>query len=544
MTGKGKPPAASVIALLAVMGCAVLAPFPVYAQQPEAVIPSPRFDINRYVVIGNTLLPGPEVERVVAPHTGTGKDFADIQRALEALEQAYRARGYSVVQVILPEQDITRGVVHFQVIQPRVGRVVIEGNTHFNAENIRHSLPTVKEGETPNSREIASNLLLASEHPVKQTTVLLRSGASEDQVDVNIKVADNKPWRVFLSADNTGTPDTGDYRMGIGFQHSNLFNRDHSLTAQFVTSPDHVKDVQIYGFGYRIPLYRWSAALDLIAGYSDVNSGVVQGLFNVSGSGTIFGARLSYFLPKWGEVEQKLALGLDYRAFKNEVILAGQGFVPDITIHPLSLIYSGLLRITAAEFSYYGSAARNLPGGNHGREEDFRGPKPGFPNGARAGADADYLLFRYGANYMRSFRNDWQARAGFNAQHTDDVLIAGEQFGAGGQDSVRAFRLREATNDKGYVGTLELYAPDFGSRLGQEGVRARALAFFDIGQLRRNNAQLGEVAKENLSSVGLGLRLSKTNAYSIRLDVGQVLDGAGSRTQNDIRVNASAVLIY
>ncbi|MBI3045788.1 MAG: ShlB/FhaC/HecB family hemolysin secretion/activation protein [Betaproteobacteria bacterium] len=510
----------------------------------DAAVPPPHFDISRFDVQGNTLLKPEEIERAVAPYTGAGRDFADVQRALEALEQSYRDRGYSVVQVVLPEQDITRGVVQFRVVQPRVGRVSIEGNTRFDADNIRGSLPTIREGATPNSKEIARNLLLAGEHPVKQTNVLLRSGASEDQIDVRIKVADDKPWRVFLSADNTGTPETGDYRAGIGFQHANLFNRDHSLTAQFVTSPDRVDDVQIYGFGYRIPLYRWNAAFDLIAGYSDVNSGVVQGLFNVSGSGAIFGARFSYFLPKWGEVEQKLAIGLDYRAFKNEVLFSGQAFVPDITIHPLSLTYSGLLRMAAAEFSYYGSVARNIPGGNDGQEEDFRGPKPGFPNGARAGADADYVLSRYGANYVRSFRNDWQMRAGFNAQHTGDALVSGEQFGAGGQDSVRAFRLREATNDKGYVGTLELYTPDFGARLGWEGVRARVLAFFDIGQLRRNNAQPDEVARENLSSVGVGLRLGKTNAYSFRLDVGQVLDGAGSRTQNDIRVNASAVLIY
>jgi len=65
--------------------------------------------------------------------------------------------------------------------------VLIEGNTHFNAENIRRSLPTVKEGETPNSKAIARNLQLTGEHPVKQTNVLLRSGASEDQIDVNIK---------------------------------------------------------------------------------------------------------------------------------------------------------------------------------------------------------------------------------------------------------------------------------------------------------------------------------------------------------------------
>ena len=65
-----------------------------------------------------------------------------------------------MVQVLLPEQDITKGVVQFRVVQPRVGRVVIDGNKHFNAENVRRSLPSVTEGETPNSGEIARNLQL------------------------------------------------------------------------------------------------------------------------------------------------------------------------------------------------------------------------------------------------------------------------------------------------------------------------------------------------------------------------------------------------
>src|SRR5688572_15169600 len=205
--------------LLALMAFTIFCASPAQAQPAPEVIPAPRFDINRFEVLGNTLLPATEVERLVAPYTGKNKDFADVQRALETLEQAFRDRGYGVAQVILPEQDITRGVVQFRVLQPRVGRVAVEGNTHFSAENIRRSLPSVKEGETPNSKDIARNLQMTAEHPVKQTNVLLRSGASEDTVDVNIKVTDEKPWRAFFTLDNSGTGDTGYLRSGFGYQH-------------------------------------------------------------------------------------------------------------------------------------------------------------------------------------------------------------------------------------------------------------------------------------------------------------------------------------
>src|SRR5688572_3031803 len=122
--------------LAPLLAAAVLGIFPnlLHAQEQQEAIPAPRFDINRFEVTGNRLLPAAEIERLVAPYTGKNKDFADIQRALEALEQAFRDLGYGVVQVLLPEQDITRGVVQFRVLQPRIGKVIIEGNTQFNSE--------------------------------------------------------------------------------------------------------------------------------------------------------------------------------------------------------------------------------------------------------------------------------------------------------------------------------------------------------------------------------------------------------------------------
>ncbi len=463
-------------ALLLAFAVVTITPRHLHAQE-QAAVPPPRFDINRFEVTGNALLPVADIDRLLEPYTGKNKDFADIQRALEVLEQTFRDRGYGVVQVILPEQDITRGVVQFRVLQPRVGRVIIEGNTQFNAENIRHSLPSVKEGETPNSRTIARNLQMTGEHPVKQTNVLLRSGESEDQVDVAIKVTDDKPWRAFFTLDNTGTGDTGYFRTGFGYQHTNLFNRDHTLTVSYITSPDHVSDVTIFGVGYRIPFYDLNSSLDLIAGYSDVNSGVVQGLFNVSGSGTIGAVRWNYFLPKWDDIEQKLALGLDYRAFSNDVVLQGQQLVPDVTVRPLSLNYNGLKRMSAAELSFFASGVTNIPGGNDGDQAAFTASRPG--------ATENYTLFRYGFNYTRQFRNEWQTRFGFNGQYTTDSLVSGEQYGIGGPDSVRGYQLREIAGDRGYSGQAELYTPELARLVGlTDNYRLRLLGFYDWGGIQ------------------------------------------------------------
>jgi hemolysin activation/secretion protein len=527
------------LSLLAIVIC--LRAHPLHAQAPAEVIPPPRFDINRFEVSGNTLLPASEVEQLVAPYTGKNKDFADIQRALEALEQAYRERGYGVTQVLLPEQDITRGVVQFRVLQPRIGRVTVEGNTYFDTENIRRSLPTVKEGETPNSKEIARNLQLTAEHPTKQTNVLLRSGASEDTVDVGIKVADDRPWRAFFTLDNTGTGSTGYFRSGVGFQHSNLFNRDHTLTATYITSPGHWDDVSIYGLGYKIPYYHLNSSLELIAGYSDVASGTVPGLYNVSGSGTVGAVRWNYILPKWGEIEQKVTLGLDYRAFKNEATDATGALVtPDITVRPASVTYSGLRRLTAAEFSFYGGVARNIPGGDDGQQHHFED--------SRDGANANYTVIRAGLNYVRQFRNDWQMRLGLNGQVTSDSLVSGEQYGIGGPDSVRGYPLRDVTGDNGYSGQAEIYTPDVARGIGMaDDYKIRFLGFYDWGTVSYNNvppAGIGTTSRDSIDSFGVGLRFTYKKMLSLRLDLAHTRQETPTRDNNSLQLTGSLALVF
>jgi hemolysin activation/secretion protein len=542
----GMTKAARIVApLLLAVGAAVF-PGSLFAQQEsvpqQQEVAPPRFDINRFEVVGNTILPAEEVDRLVFPYTGKNKDFADIQRALESLEQAFRDRGFGVVQILLPEQDITRGVVQFRVLQPKIGKVTVEGNSNFNTENVLRSLPSVKPGETPNSANIARNLQLTAEHPIKQTNVLLRSGETEDVVDVNVKVTDDRPWRRFFSLDNTGTGDTGYFRAGIGFQHTNLFNRDHSLTAQYVTSPTNASKVSIYGAGYRIPFYELNSSLDLVAGYSDVNSGVVQGLFNVAGSGTIAAARWNYILPKWADLDQKLAVGLDYRAFSNQVVPTGQtqNLSPDITVHPISLNYNGLKRMTAADFSFYAGVAHNIPGGSDGTEADWRNAPA-----ARQAVNDDYTLLRYGFNYARQFRNEWQMRVALNGQYSSDALVPGEQFGLGGPDSVRGYLLREVANDRGYSMQNELYTPDFARKVGlSDTYNSRALLFYDWGAVQRNKGVPGDVMRDSLASWGLGLRLTYRKMVNLRFDVAQILQATPNREANSVRVSGSLAVVF
>lgn len=528
----------------------------IHAQTPApapAAAPEPKFEIRRFNVEGAALISSSEIDAAVQPFAGPNRDFAAVQRALEALERLYADRGYSAVQVVLPEQELDKGEVRFKVVEARIGKVVVEGNKFFDEANIRASVPSVVPGSSPNIREIASSLRVANENPAKQTTVLLRGGSEEGLVDAVVRVTDERPYRFSMTLDNSGTEQTGVHRMGFGFQHSNVWGRDHVFSGQYVTSPNDAdnpnetilrtsRSVYIVGMSYRVPLYRAGDSIDVTLGYSNVNSGTLQNLFTVSGSGTIFAIRYNYNLPKWGELEQRVQFGWDWRAYRNRVAVAGGAqLVPDITVHPFSFTYLGTYRTAESETSFNFAQFYNNPGGNDGGDPTFQV--------SRSGSKARYHLYRYGVNHNRAFQNDWQMRAGFNGQIARTRLIAGEQFGLGGADSVRGFQEREVTNDHGFRGTMEFYTPDYGSKIPLlsswvSGMRARTVLFYDWGRTDRYQPLAGETHRHGLASFGVGLRIARGTSTSFRFDYAVVSDAGGTQGRHEGRANASFAYVF
>jgi hemolysin activation/secretion protein len=524
---------------------AVLLPSPALAQAPA----DPRFEIKRYRVEGSAILSPQEAEALLAPYTGPDRTLADIQRAREALEAAYARKGFGAVQVQLPEQEVARGEVVLRAVEAKLGRVTVEGNRFFDEPNIRASLPALQPGQPPNTSRLAQDLRLANENPAKQTTVTLRSGAAEGEVDAVVRVADQNPMRFLVSADNTGTPDTGEWRVGVGFQHANLWNRDHVLNLQYITSPTQEDNpdktalppndnVLIVGGSYRIPLYSLGDSIDLIAGYANVDSGVVQNVFNISGAGRVYAGRYNLNLSRWRELEQRIAFGADVRYYDNEVVPVGTTttVVPDYVVHPVSATYSASWRAPSYELSGYAGVFHNIPGGANGDQSQFDLVRPG--------AQANYTLSRMGFNYLRTLPADLQLRLNMTGQYTNDELVPGEQFGIGGQDSVRGFYERQFINDKGFRGTTEVYGPDLGPRIPYAGWRVRALAFYDWGQLSRNNPQPFDTDGTHIGSTGVGLRVFHASNLSMRADYAYVLDGAGTTNAGDVRFHFSMVYAF
>jgi len=201
-------------------------------------------------------------------------------------------------------------------------------------------------------------------------------------------------------------------------------------------------------------------------------------------------------------------------------------------VHPVSVTYTGNWAIIGSTFNFFVTGIRNIPGGSNGGSADF--------SAARVGATDNYSVLRYNATYMKVLPQDWQLRFVLNGQITSDALVDGEQFGAGGANSVRGFFEREVADDEGRTTNLELYTPNVCSG----GTQCRVLGFYDTGYVSRNDAQPGEITAESIGSVGLGVRAAMVPYALVQADVAHVLDGTTLSPKGSNRVHFRVVLTY
>lgn len=495
-------------------------PVTLYAEETKPVAtvgtePAPaelRFDISGYTLEGATLLSQAEIDAAVAPYIGKGKDFSDVQRALEAVEDAYAKRGYTAVQVLLPEQELEKGAIRFRVVESRFGKVTVKDNRFVSETNVLNAIPSVRSGGVPRSKQIARELKLANENPAKQMNVVLKSGGKDDEVDANVIVTDDKPTAWGVTLDNTGSPETGRTRLGVSYRHANLFDKDHVASVQLQISPEQPNRVTVIGGSYKAPLYQYGDSVEFFGGYSNVNS-VVGGLSNFQGGGLLFSARYNHPLDRIGSFDPRLSFGWDWRDFSRiqQTTPPVTVLYNEIVVMPVSITYALQGKLAKSDIGANASFSVNLPGMNRGRRADFANYDPSgvlLPN-------ANYRVLHYGASYAQQIAEDWQFHAALSGQWSNDVLVLGEQIRLGGSDGVRGFAEGSEGGDTGVRWNLEGYTPDF----GRNDITVRALAFFDAGQVKSANG-----ARSSISGAGLGLRAGVASRYSLRMDAARIIN--------------------
>jgi len=245
------------------------------AESPQEVTPSappappsgPKFEVRRYDVAGNTLLPPEVLDSYLTNAIGPEVSFSQIQKALGELQLGYRERGWATASVGLPQQQLTNGVVRVQVTEGVLTDLRVTGNRHFSSNNVLQSLPSLKTNMLVNSRVFQRELDIANQNRDRQIYPTLGPGPDLGTSSLELRVKDRLPLHGRGDVDNYNTPRTPRWRINTSLQYNNLWQEEHQIGFSYGFSPQQYKEprpepdlllnrplISFFSAYYRLPL--------------------------------------------------------------------------------------------------------------------------------------------------------------------------------------------------------------------------------------------------------------------------------------------------
>lgn len=466
---------------------------------PANTVDANKFDIFEYQVEGNTKLPQVQIEKAVYKFLGEKKTFADVSAARDALEKAYHDAGYLTVLVDIPEQEVNKKVVKLNVTEGKVGRLRVKDSDYFSLGRIKQVASSLKEGEVPHFPSVEEDISKLNRTADRRVTPVMKAGKKYGTVDVELKVEDKLPVHANLELNDRYSQDTSRWRLGGSIRYDNLWDKDHSISANFLTAPENTEEVKVISGNYLMRFDKTDALLALYAVKSKSNVATVGGI-NVLGDGTILGARFIKPLPALDNYFHSLSLGLDYKDFGQTVQFGSSNETP-VKYAPFSASYTGTWQGEA-------SATQLTTTFNFGFR-DFLSDENEF-EAKRAGARPNFFVSKVELEHTKNFVNGAQGFIKLDGQFTGAPLISNEQYLAGGFDTVRGYLESQASGDRALHATVELRSPRLLKNVTWIN-DFKLLSFFDVAQLSTIDAAEGQDDNVTISGAGLGLQLQAFN---------------------------------
>lgn len=477
------------------------------------------------VVCKDLSIPGSEaalvakLEPLIVGKPLTQKQISLIKREIIT---HYQENNRPVVAVIVPEQDVTDGVLQIGVIQGRIGEVITTGGKWFSADRMQRMFHLVS-GEEIDSDRLLSDLSWVNQTPFRQSNIVFSRGKSSGTTDVEVVTNDRYPLRVYAGGDNTGNHFIGRNRWYTGFNWGDVFGWDQTLSFQYTTSSDFQK-FQGYTLNYKIPL-PWHNTLIFFGGYSRVNPSISH---HMGGDGWSGQASMRYIIPfgkTYGNFLQNFQAGYDFKATNNSIEFNG-GDAGSKVAHVNQFLGSYYMGWTQPRHKMNGDIDLYVSPGNWFGSEN----KKAF-NTLEKDANPSYVYTRLAFGDEMTFsKYDIGLYMLGRAQFASRTLVPSEQYGLGGYDTVRGYEQRVVSYDDAICFNFEVRAPSFsilkffGSKYREDSLVF--LAFLDYGVGWPHGAK-GDDSHDHLDpksqtllGVGPGLRYKIGPWFYARVDYG------------------------
>ncbi|WP_062609310.1 ShlB/FhaC/HecB family hemolysin secretion/activation protein [Caballeronia calidae] len=442
--------------------------------------------------------------------------LADIRRAVV---QRYRTAGQPLVDVYVPEQDVSSGVVKIAIAEFRAGHVIPEGNRYFSDALLMREMPLAS-GEPIREADVASGLALLNANPYRRVDVIYAPGTALNTTDVVLQTEDRLPFRIYGGYNNDGVRDLGRDRILAGFDYGNLFGIDARIGYQMTASNDLLSgnpDIEgrpdrpryiAHAFNVIAPL-PWLDRVELFGVFAESTPRLPDS-YGQTGLSAQLSFRYDWRLPPLdnaGAWQQQVQLGYDFKRSNNDLEFGGfQVFNANTHIHQFVIAYD-LSNSDATGDTHLNASLFASPGyfDSSSNDEAY--------DTARLGATPRYQYLQLSAQRDLSLgKSGFSVSARGLVQWTGSTLLPSEELGLGGDATVRGYEPYAAQGDRGWNVQTELRAPAM-----SWGIAAmQPFVFFDAGHVWNRIPEAGEVNNASLASVGAGVRMQIGRFVSFR----------------------------
>ncbi len=454
--------------------------------------------IHEYRLRGGKILTAREFEKAVYPFMGPRRGEQDVEQARQALEKAYKDRGYQTVYIEVPQQDARGGVIYLKAVEAPVGRLRVKGAKWFLPSQILKHAPSMREGEVPNFNEVQKDLVALNQWPGRKITPELRAGVVPGTVDVDLIVEDKSPFHGSIELNNRYNANTTPFRLNANVSYGNLWQLGHTFGLSYQVAPERADDARVFSGYYMLPVPGQDGLSLMLTGTKQDSNVSTLGGAAVAGRGHVIGLRLAKQLPFSDGYFHSLSFGIDYKSFEQDLIAAKVTTSSPVTYFPLTLSYSGGQVRDHSFTDFNASTTLHFRGmGSSDQQTQL--------NNRRTDADSGFFYLRADTSHTHDLPGGFQAFVKLQGQATNAALINTEQMSIGGMSSVRGYLEASQLGDSGIIGSAELRSPTLiGSGTKASANEWRFYTFYEQGRVFVNKGLAAQERNFDLASVGIG----------------------------------------
>lgn len=479
--------------------------------------------VERFEFVGNTVFSTQELANLTAGYLKRPITFNDLLKIRSELTKLYVDKGYFTSGVIIPPQAVKAGVVVMQVVEGSLEKINVTGTRRLNPNYIRDRLAIAAGKPLSRDRLLAGLQLLQLDPLIKSLSTDLQAGIRPGTNILEVKVTEANSFSTQLVLDNQRSPSVGSFRRRINVNEANLLGLGDGLNIGY-TNTDGSNSFDV---SYSLPLNPRNGKL--ILSYGNTKNNVIERPFNsldITSKSSYY--ELTFRQPIIQTPSQEFTLGITASHQTSQTFLG----LDDIGPFPLAVgaDNQGNTKVSAIRFFQEWSqrssqqviAARSQFSFGLGiLDATINNNEP----------DSRFFSWRGQAQWLRQLAPDTLMLLQADMQLADRKLLGLEQFGIGGQTSVRGYRQDQLLTDNGVEATAEIRLPIL--RVSQ-GVLQLA-PFVDVGTGWNNG---GSNPKTNtLVSTGMGLLWRQGNNFTARLDWGIPLISVDSQSKETWQEN-------